>query len=122
VGELLEFFAAALATAAAAGVDPERCAVDPGIGFGKRTVDNHEILYRMSELATAGRPLLVGLSRKGFLDPGRRLAPAERLPETIAAACLAAVGGAHILRVHDAGECRRALDLVRRIQAPPAEE
>ncbi len=122
MGEILAFFGVALANARLAGVEPERCAVDPGIGFGKRLVDNEEVLYRLEELAGLGRPLLVGPSRKAFLDPARRRPASERLPETIAAACLAALGGAHILRVHDAGECRRALDFVRRIQAPPAEE
>jgi dihydropteroate synthase len=112
MGELLEFLGQALARAAEAGVDPERCAVDPGIGFGKRQVHNEEILYRLEELRGLGRPLLVGASRKGFLDPEKRRAPAERVPETIAAACLAAVGGAHILRVHDVGECSRALEIV----------
>ncbi|HEY7461204.1 MAG TPA: dihydropteroate synthase [Gemmatimonadota bacterium] len=121
MGELLDFFEVALANAALAGVERERCVVDPGIGFGKRLVDNAEILYRLEELGGLGRPVLVGPSRKAFLDPERRLAPADRLPETIAAACLAAVGGAHIFRVHDARECRRALDFVRRIQAPLAE-
>jgi dihydropteroate synthase len=122
MGEILAFLGTALAKARLAGVGLERCAVDPGIGFGKRLVDNDEILYRLEELAGLGRPLLVGASRKAFLDPARRVPAAERLPETIAAACLAALGGAHILRVHDARECRRALDFVRRIQASPAEE
>jgi dihydropteroate synthase len=122
MGEIVAFFDVALRGAALAGVLPERCAVDPGVGFGKRLVDNEEILYRLEELACLGHAIVVGPSRKAFLDPARRVPPAERLPETIAAACLAAVWGAHILRVHDAGECRRALDFVRRIQAPPAEE
>jgi dihydropteroate synthase len=122
MGEILAFLGTALANARLAGIEPERCAVDPGLGFGKRLVDNEEILYRLEELAGLGRPLLVGPSRKAFLDPERRLQAAERLPETIAAACLAALWGAHILRVHDARECRRALDFVRRIQASPGEE
>ncbi|MFN2433574.1 MAG: dihydropteroate synthase [Gemmatimonadota bacterium] len=115
-GEVLERLGEALASAARAGVDPERCAVDPGIGFGKRLVDNEELLYRLSELKGLGRPLLVGPSRKGFLDPAKSVPPDERMPETLAAACLAALGGAHILRVHDVRECRRALDVVGRIR------
>ncbi|MBA2564949.1 MAG: dihydropteroate synthase, partial [Gemmatimonadetes bacterium] len=114
-GEVLEFLGEALDRATAAGIDAERCAVDPGIGFGKRPMDNEELLYRLEELRGLGRPLLVGPSRKGFLDPARRVSPDERLPETIAAACLAAGGGAHILRVHDVGECSRALEVVRRV-------
>jgi dihydropteroate synthase len=121
-GEVLEFLDEALGRAVAAGVDRARVAVDPGIGFGKRSWHNLELLHRLPELRVLGAPLLVGPSRKGFLDPAGRFAPAQRLPETLAAACLAAVGGARILRVHDVGECRRALELVHRVGEPAAEE
>ncbi|HEY7530401.1 MAG TPA: dihydropteroate synthase [Gemmatimonadota bacterium] len=114
-GEVLEFLGEALAVAVAAGVDRDRVAVDPGIGFGKRSWHNLELLYRVRELRVLGAPVLVGPSRKGFLDPGARFAPAERVPETLAACCLAALGGARILRVHDVGDCRRALEIVHRV-------
>jgi dihydropteroate synthase len=121
-GEVLEFLGEALERAERSGVDPARCAIDPGIGFGKRLQDNEELLYRLEELSALGRPLVVGPSRKSLLDPRKLRSPEERLPETLAAACLAALGGARILRVHDADECRRALEVVRRIQGWPGEE
>ena len=122
VGELLEFFSVALARGADAGIDAARCAVDPGLGFGKRLADNEELLYRLTELRPLGRPLVVGPSRKSFLDPEKRMEPSRRLPETIAASCLAALGGAHVLRVHDVGDCRRALEIVRRIELRRGED
>jgi dihydropteroate synthase len=121
-GEVLEFLAEAVERAVVAGAERARIAVDPGIGFGKRSWHNLELLHRLPELRVLGAPLLVGPSRKGFLDPDSRFAAADRLPETIAAACLAALGGARILRVHDVGECRRALELVHRVGEPAPEE
>jgi dihydropteroate synthase len=106
-----------VARALAAGVDPERILVDPGIGFGKTAEHNLELLARLGELAVLGRPLVVGPSRKAFI--GRVLGgapPGERLEGTIAAACLAAERGAHLLRVHDVAAVRRGLAMADAIR------
>ncbi|HEY5998063.1 MAG TPA: dihydropteroate synthase, partial [bacterium] len=109
LGEVRAGLAAALARAEAAGVDPARTLVDPGIGFGKTLEHNLELLRRLGELAGLGRPLLVGPSRKAFIGKITGLPPGERVEGTIAACCLAAANGAHVVRVHDVAAARRAL-------------
>jgi dihydropteroate synthase len=102
VGDVTAFLRARMAVAVAGGIAGECVALDPGIGFGKTARHSVELLAATAELAAIGRPVLVGASRKSFLgrltgeeDPGRRLEAG------LAAAALAAVEGARILRVHD---------------------
>lgn len=104
----------AAAAAEARGVAPDRIVVDPGIGFGKGTEENLEILHRLAEIKAAldGRPLLVGTSRKRFL--GELLggaAPEDRVEGTAATVALAIAAGADIVRVHDVA----AMSSVRRV-------
>lgn len=92
--------------------------VDPGIGFAKTAAHSFEILRRLREFESLGCPILVGPSRKSFLGtlPGMEL-PANRLEGTLAAAVIAALNGAAVVRVHDVAACRKALavvDAVRR--------
>ena len=94
----------AVALAEARGVASDRVLVDPGIGFGKGTPENLELLHRLRELKAAlgDRPLLVGASRKRFL--GELLdgaAPEDRLEGTTATVALAIASGADVVRVHD---------------------
>ena len=105
---------AAAERARAAGVAREAIVLDPGIGFGKTAADSLRLLAGLGRLAAAGYPLLVGHSRKSFLDPERRRAARDRLPESLAAGLLAALGGAAILRVHDVEEHARALAIYAR--------
>ena len=110
VEEVRSGLEAALARALAAGCRREQMVLDPGLGFGKHGQLNLELLRRLGELATLGCPLLVGASRKSFLgEVSGTLAPAERLPESLAAAAWATAGGASLLRVHDVGATRRFL-------------
>jgi len=84
------------------GVACDSMVIDPGIGFGKTVEHNLELLRNLSELQHAGRPLLIGASRKSFI--GRitgRTDPAQRLAGSLGIAAWAVAGGAHILRVHD---------------------
>jgi dihydropteroate synthase len=95
---------ASVAIAVERGVGRDRLIVDPGIGFGKGTPDNLELLHRLAELKTAldGLPLLVGTSRKRFI--GELLggaAPGDRREGTAATVALAIGAGADIVRVHD---------------------
>lgn len=109
VAEVRAELAAVAARATAAGIDRRRIVLDPGLGFGKRGEQNRELLRRLPELATLGYPLLVGASRKSFLGEVAGAAPADRLPESLAAAAVAARGGAALLRVHDVGATKRFL-------------
>lgn len=95
--------------AAKMGIDPESIIVDPGLGFGKSVEGNLELLRRLREFKSLGRPVLAGPSRKSFIGKTLNTAdPSERLAGTIAACVLAAANGAAILRVHDVKEARRA--------------
>jgi dihydropteroate synthase len=98
--------------AEAAGVDRRSIVVDPGIGFGKTARDSWRLLTGLLDLAP-GYPVLVGHSRKSFLDPEARRPPADRLPQSLAAGLLAALNGAAILRVHDVEAHARMLEAYR---------
>jgi dihydropteroate synthase len=95
-----------------AGVDPEQIAVDPGIGFAKRAAHSMAALRGLGDLVGLGYPVLVGVSRKGFIgtvtgepDAGRRLGG------SLAAGLFAVSRGASILRVHDVPETIQALKM-----------
>jgi dihydropteroate synthase len=106
-GAVLAGLEASLQQARAAGIPAEKLAIDPGIGFGKDAAGNLELLRRLPELLSLGRPVLLGTSRKGFL--GRILDqpdPALRLHGTLATVALGVAGGARIFRVHDVGPAR----------------
>jgi dihydropteroate synthase len=97
-----------LAQAEAAGIRTERIVLDPGFGFGKRGAENFALLGRLGRLRELGRPLLVGLSRKGFLGDAVKPFQHKELPlgearriATAAANVTAILAGAHVLRVHD---------------------
>ncbi|CAN5891462.1 dihydropteroate synthase [soil metagenome] len=103
---------AAAGRAMAAGVARESIVLDPGIGFGKTARDSWRLIAGLSELAS-GFPILIGHSRKSFLDPGGGNRPADRLPQTLAAGLVAALHGAAILRVHDVEAHARMLEAHR---------
>ena len=92
-----------------AGVASERIALDPGFGFGKTNEHNFELLARLEELAEIGRPLLVGISRKGMLKHATGRSVGDRLVGSVAAALIAVERGARIVRVHDVAATRDAL-------------
>lgn len=98
----------------------EKLIIDPGIGFGKRTgnsiEDNCEILRNLSKLKKLNYPIMVGASRKKFIGNvcgGKiQLETKNRLEGSLAAACVAAINGANIIRAHDIKETRRCLNLI----------
>jgi dihydropteroate synthase len=98
-----------------AGIQFERILLDPGIGFAKNAADNWEILARLGELRTLGRPILVGASRKSFLGAllgtqDHPTPPRGRDAASAAISALAAASGAYCVRVH---EVAATLDAVR---------
>jgi dihydropteroate synthase len=109
VTELVEFFISSLQMLTAAGIAPERIAIDPGIGFGKTAGHNLEILSHVSSFQSLGRPVLIGHSRKGFLKKLLNRAVDERLYGTIGVAIAAAMQGVDILRIHDVAAVRDSL-------------
>ena len=128
-GEVAAFLRDRLAAATGAGVDPVNVLLDPGIGFGKTVRHNLELLRRLAELATLGRPLVVGTSRKGFIGKvlGEKpvtsdgpAAPAAdspaRLFGTAATVAWAVANGAGVVRVHDVGPMAQVVRVVRSIK------
>lgn len=99
-----------------AGLSDEQIIIDPGIGFGKTTAHNLELLKRLGELKSLGYPLLLGVSRKSLIGYTLDLPPNQRLEGSLAANAWGVMQGAHILRVHDVKETvrlARMLDAIR---------
>lgn len=110
VEEVAAFLAARVAAAEAAGVSRARLVVDPGVGFGKTVDHNLALIAGLGRFGALGLPVLVGLSRKGFIGRLDAGAPADRrLAGSLAGAIEAWRRGASILRVHDVAETRQAL-------------
>lgn len=118
VDEVREHLRGRIEAAELAGVDPERIAVDPGIGFGKDLEHNLELIRRIDELVGLHRPVLVGPSRKRFIGAILDLPEDQRVEGTIGAAAWMVSRGAHIVRVHDVLEVVRALRVVDAIAGP----
>jgi dihydropteroate synthase len=114
--------AVCVATALAAGVPRAQIVLDPGLGFAKRPAHNYELLARLPALAALDCPLLVGPSRKSFLQPADAPAPpAARDWATGAVVAALVLAGAHIVRVHavrEMVEIVRVTDLIRQAAAP----
>lgn len=111
VKEINEFFEERISYCLKNGIDKSQLILDPGIGFGKRLSDNIEILAGLKSFMHFGLPLVIGASRKSFINmlyPGTE-EPARRLGGSIAAAVAAANNGADIIRVHDVHETVEAL-------------
>jgi dihydropteroate synthase len=110
LGEVKAFLAERIDAAVAAGVRESRIIVDPGIGFGKKLEHNLALLAAVDDLASLGRAVLIGPSRKRFIgDLGGAQRAADRIGGTIAACLGSRRGGATIFRVHDVGPVVEAL-------------
>jgi dihydropteroate synthase len=123
VPEVTAELQASMAVAMRGGVPSDRLIVDPGIGFAKRATDSYGVLARLPSVASAlRRPLLVGPSRKSFMNEalGRRPAP-ERDWGTAAAVTAAVLGGAHIVRVHGVGAMAQVVRVAEEIRRRGAE-
>lgn len=93
--------------ALAAGVPRENIIIDPGIGFGKTLQHNLEIMRRLDEFKSLGRPILLGTSRKSMVGLVLNLPPDQRVEGTAATVALGIAKGADMVRVHDVREMRR---------------
>jgi len=101
-GEIAAYLDSRVRFVRLAGVDPESIVLDPGIGFGKTTRHNLELLRSLTQLDNVGFPFLVGASRKKFIgDLTGHEVPTDRLAGGLGVAAWAVFHGVHILRVHD---------------------
>jgi len=111
--EVAEYLQERLRVLGESGIQPEAVCLDPGIGFGKRNEHSLQLLANLGDIAALGRPVCLGVSRKGIIGRlcGREVT--ERDPGSLAVACFAAARGhAHILRVHDVSGARDAAILL----------
>jgi len=115
MADIAAFFSRSLDIAAGAGIARENIVLDPGIGFGKTAEQSVTAVARLAELKSFGLPLLVGASRKRFIDKVSPASPDQRLGGSIAAHVLAAADGAAIIRAHDVPETVQALRIVAAI-------
>ncbi len=99
------------------GVLADQVVFDVGIGFGKTVEHNLELLASLGAFTGLGRPLLVGSSRKSFIGKLLGADVAERLPASLACACLAVAGGAQIIRAHDVAQTAQAVRMTEAIRA-----
>ena len=116
VAEVKAFLQERVRAARAAGIAPERIAIDPGFGFGKTLEHNLELLRQLREFDALGVPVLAGWSRKSSLGMITGKPTGERLAASIAAALIAAQNGARILRVHDVAATRDALAVLAAVE------
>jgi dihydropteroate synthase len=107
VAEVLADLTRAIDRAVDAGIAWETLIVDPGIGFGKTPEQNLALLHDMATMATLGRPVLLGASRKSTIGKVLDLPADQRLEGTLATTALAAAAGVDIVRVHDVEPNRR---------------
>ena len=115
VAEVYEFLADGLARCEEAGLSPEQVIVDAGIGFAKTAEQSLTLLRATSQLRGLGRPVLVGASRKSFMEVAGAEDVADRLPGSLATAAVSTASGAAFLRVHDVTSTIAAVRTARAI-------
>jgi dihydropteroate synthase len=120
MADIRAFFARSLEIADRAGIRRAAIALDPGIGFGKTPEQSMTAIARLPELRSFGLPLLVGASRKRFINKVSPAPPDERLGGSIAAHVLAVLNGAAIIRTHDVAETVQALRVLAAVRGAGA--
>lgn len=115
MADVVAFLRRSVAIAEGAGISRDLIVVDPGIGFGKTPEQSIETLAKLDRLKALGLPMLVGASRKRFIDTVSASAVTDRLGGSIAAHVLAMQAGAAIIRTHDVRETLQALKVVSAI-------
>jgi dihydropteroate synthase len=119
VGEVIGFLAQRADAALAAGVERHRIWLDPGIGFGKSLAHNLALIAQIDQIVALGFPVLLGVSRKGFIQAIDRAdtEPRERLGGSLAAALAGASAGVAMIRAHDVRQTVQALAVAGAIEA-----
>ncbi len=115
VADVAAFLDNRVAACVEAGIDPERIVIDPGFGFGKTHDHNVELLANLRQLRVRGCPVLVGVSRKSTLGELTGREVGQRLPASVAAAAIAVLNGAAIVRAHDVPATVDALKIAQAV-------
>ncbi len=104
LSEIMSYLKKSVSIAIGAGIDKNKIIIDPGVGFGKTMQQNFQIIKKLCEFKNMGFPILVGTSRKKFIGTVLKAPVQECLYGTLATVAVAAMNGAHIVRVHDVYE------------------
>lgn len=115
VAEVKDFFRDRMERLNAAGVGADQVVFDVGIGFGKTLEHNLQLLSALRSFTTLERPVLLGVSRKSFIGALTGANVAERLPGSLACACLAVAADVQIIRTHDVIETVQAIRVTEAI-------
>ncbi len=115
VGQTHRFFEERLAALAGVGIRGEQVVLDVGIGFGKTVEHNLQLMGALQRFTTLSRPLLLGASRKSFIGKAFGGEVTERLPASLACACVGVQRGVNVLRVHDVAETVQAVRMTEAI-------
>lgn len=113
IEDVRAFLQERIAAARQAGIDGGSILLDPGFGFGKTLEHNVTLLSRLEEIVALGSPVLVGMSRKSMLGKLTGRETDQRMPASVAAATVAMMKGAAVVRVHDVPETVDAARVVR---------
>jgi dihydropteroate synthase len=116
IDEVTTYLHNAINSALNAGIEFAKIMVDPGIGFGKTLAHNLCILKSLEQLKMLGRPIVIGTSRKSFIEKLTGAPVTQRLAGTISSNCLSVLHGARIVRVHDVQEAKQALTVLDSIR------
>jgi dihydropteroate synthase len=117
MADVVSFLSRSVDIALAAGIARDNIVLDPGVGFGKTPEQSMTVIARLGELAALGFPLLVGASRKRFINHVSPAPPDRRIGGSIAAHVIAVQNGAAIIRAHDVAETVQALRVAAAIGA-----
>jgi dihydropteroate synthase len=124
ISEILIYLGTGIRLAIESGVSEDKIIIDPGIGFGKTSEHNLEIIHNLRKFTSLEKPILIGPSRKAFIGKILEEAiPGERLEGTAAAVAIAIMNGANIIRVHDVKEMlrvARVADAIKNIEIADA--
>lgn len=115
VGEVGDFFSERFKRLSHCGVNDDQVIFDVGIGFGKTLEHNLQLLGALKDFRRLGRPQLLGVSRKSFIRKLLGTELTERLPASLACACLAAESGVQIIRAHEVAETVQAVRMTEAI-------
>ena len=122
VAEVATFLGERVDACVAAGLDEGLVVIDPGFGFGKTHAHNVELLANLRQLKVRGRPVLAGISRKSTLGALTGRDAADRMPGSVAAAVIAVMNGADIIRAHDVGATVDAIKVARAVMKTGGEQ
>ncbi|MBM3243567.1 MAG: dihydropteroate synthase [Candidatus Omnitrophica bacterium] len=115
IDEIALYLKKAVDKATEAGINAKSIIIDPGIGFGKTLQHNLEIIKRLREFKSLGKPILIGTSRKTFIGNLLNLGPKDRVFGTVSSCVHTRINGANIFRVHDVKAVREALTITDNI-------